>query len=110
LEEIDTDVTEEEVPKVLDALNQYKDLVARNIRQIGCTNKAEMRIKLEKATPVHYRPYQVSQMEREQLQRIINDLKEADVIEEQLTVRKPSNTCSEEECRYSYVYRLSRGK
>jgi len=32
LEEIDIDVTEEEVPKVLDALNQYKDLVAQNIR------------------------------------------------------------------------------
>lgn len=82
LEEIDTDLPEEEVPRLLNVLGQYKDLVARNMKQIGCTNKTEMKIELEKTTPVHYRPYRTSQAEREQVQRMIDDLKDAEIIEE----------------------------
>lgn len=57
LDEINTNAPEEEIPKILNVLNQHKSLVARNIQQIGCTNKTEMKIELENTTPVHYRPY-----------------------------------------------------
>ncbi|XP_077275167.1 uncharacterized protein LOC143904389 [Temnothorax americanus] len=82
LEEINTDAPEEDIPKLLEVLNQYKDLIARNMRQIGCTKKAEMKIKLHDTTPVHYRPYRMSQAERAQIQRMIDDLREAEIIEE----------------------------
>lgn len=62
-DEIDTDLSEGETSELLKVLNKYKDLIARNIRQIGCTDKAEMEIKLENTTPVYYRPYRVSQFE-----------------------------------------------
>lgn len=81
-EEIDTDLEGEEAEKVVDLVNNYKDLVARNMKLIGCTDLLEMDIQLAEDKPVFYRPYRMSYKEREQVREIVRELKDADIVEE----------------------------
>lgn len=84
MEELNTDneLPREETQKVLKIINDYNDLIARNMRQIGCTNMAEMKITLDDTTPYNRRPHRVSYPERKKLQCMIRDLEEADMIED----------------------------
>lgn len=52
------------------------------MRQIGCTDKAEMHIELSTDKHVYFRPYRLSYHEREQLKDTISELKDADIIED----------------------------
>ncbi|CAH1376191.1 unnamed protein product [Tenebrio molitor] len=52
------------------------------MRQLGCTNVLEMDLHLTDDQPVFYRPYRMSFSERGEVQRIVQELKEADIIEE----------------------------
>jgi len=45
-EEIVSDLTADQAEEVLTLLNEYKDLVARNLRQVGCTHLTEMKLVL----------------------------------------------------------------
>ncbi|KYB29479.1 hypothetical protein TcasGA2_TC034546 [Tribolium castaneum] len=80
--EINTDLAGKDAEKVLELINDYRDLVARNVKQIGCTNLVEMDIELTDDKPVVYRPYRMSFSEKEQVRNIVRELKEADIIEE----------------------------
>lgn len=82
MEEINTDLQGEDAEKVLNTVNEYKDLVAKNMRQIGCTNLAEMKINLTKSTPINRRPNRVSHVERKQIQSMVQELKKAGMIED----------------------------
>jgi len=81
-EEVVSDLTADQVDEVLTLLNEYKDLVARNLRQVGCTHLTEMLLVLKDDRPVVYRPYRISYKEREQVRGIIDELKEADIVED----------------------------
>ena len=54
LDEVNTDLEGEEAECLLDILNEYKDLMARNMSQLGCINRIEMHIELENEKPVFY--------------------------------------------------------
>lgn len=81
-EEVNRELPEYEAQKVLEVINEYKDLIARNLHQIGCTDMGAMRIALNDATPYSRRPNRVLYSKRKQLQNIIRDLEEADMIED----------------------------
>lgn len=85
LEEIDTDLTDQESEQLLEVLNEYKDLVARDVHQLGKTNKAEMKIELQSDKPVYYRPYRLSYHERQQLRDMVDNLKAADILEDSVS-------------------------
>ena len=82
MEEINTELQGEDAQKVLNVVNDYKNLVVKNMRQIGCTNLAEMSINLTDSTPINRLPYRVSYPERKQIQSMVQDLKEAGMIED----------------------------
>lgn len=52
--EIVSDLEADEVKKVANVLNKYKDLIARNLRQIGCINLAQMKLTLKDVQQVVY--------------------------------------------------------
>lgn len=81
-EEIITDLVGDEVENVLYVDNEYTDLVARNMRQIGCTHLIEMDIKLQDEKPMYYKPYRMAHSERQKVKEIIEELREADIVEE----------------------------
>lgn len=81
-EEVISDLAADQVDEVLTLLNEYKDLVARNLRQVGCTHLAEMKLVLKDDRPVVYRPYRISYQEREQVRDIVDELKEANIVED----------------------------
>ena len=68
--------------RVLALVNEYKDIVAHNMAQLGCNNAVEMEIEREDGKTLYYRPYQLSYSEREQTKDLIKELKEADIVEE----------------------------
>ncbi|XP_017888659.1 uncharacterized protein LOC108630107, partial [Ceratina calcarata] len=67
---------------VIDIINDFKDLIAKNICQIGCIDRAEMSVTLIDDNPVCYRPYRVSKEEQQQQREIIQGLIDANIIEE----------------------------
>lgn len=82
VDEINTELPIETAEEIVSILNDFKDLIARNIRQIGCTNKMEMSITLADSNPVVYRPYRFSQPEQRRLDNIVEEMKQADIIED----------------------------
>lgn len=62
LEEIVSDV--DEVIRVEQLLNERKKVIVHNLRQIGGTNLAEMKLVLKDDRPIVYRPYCLSYQER----------------------------------------------
>jgi hypothetical protein len=81
-EDIHTDLLEEDASVLLDMLNENKGLIAKNLRQIGLTNKIEMKIDLKDETPVYYRSYRMAITEKQQVKKIVEELKDADIIED----------------------------
>lgn len=84
-DEVVSDLTADQVEQVLPLLNEYKDLVARNLRQVGRTYLTDMKLVLKDDRPVVYRPYRLSYNEREQVRDIIDELQDADVVEESVS-------------------------
>ena len=82
MEEINTELQGEEAEKVLNVVNDYKDLVAKNMHQVGCTNLAEMSINMKDSIPINRRPHRVPYPERKQIQSMVQDLKETGMIED----------------------------
>ncbi|XP_076548852.1 uncharacterized protein LOC143306127 [Osmia lignaria lignaria] len=52
VEAINTDLSGEDAELVKNVLNDFKDLIAKNVYQIGCTNRMEMTITLIDASPI----------------------------------------------------------
>lgn len=63
-------------------LDDYRDLIAKNIHQLGCTDKIQMDIQVTGDAAVYYRPYRLSHSERQQVKDIVEELKSAKVIED----------------------------
>jgi hypothetical protein len=82
LHEITSDLDADEVIRVQDLLNDYKELIARKLRQVGCTNLAEMKLVLRDDKPIVYRPYRLSYHVREHVRNMVDELRDADIIEE----------------------------
>jgi phosphoribosylpyrophosphate synthetase len=60
LSEINSKLSSYKLLELKRLLWDYQDLVARNIRQLGCTNVLEMDLHLTDVEPVFYRPYCMS--------------------------------------------------
>jgi hypothetical protein len=82
LSEINSKLSGYKLLELKGLLWDYQDLVARNIRQLGCTNVLEMDLQLTDDEPVFYRPYCMSFGECGEIERIVQELNEADIIEE----------------------------
>lgn len=63
-EELKTELTGDQAKEILQLLNNYDGLIARNLKQVGCTDRAQIKIDLMSDTPVYYAPYRVSYHER----------------------------------------------
>jgi len=81
-QEIKSDIDIDEVERVRDLLNEHKGLIARNLRQVGCTNLAEMKLVLKDDKPIVYRPYRLSYYERERVRNMVDELKNANIVED----------------------------
>jgi len=72
--------------ELMELLNKYQDVICQDIHKMGVTKEAEMRIKLkDEEKTVYYRPYRMSYQERNQLMEMVNQLKEADIIEDSMS-------------------------
>ncbi|KAK8784274.1 hypothetical protein V5799_009360 [Amblyomma americanum] len=77
------DVTTKERQDLLKLLNQHRECFATNIEELGCTSLIEMDIVLkEGSTPVSSRPYRTSKEERETIQKIVSEWKDAGIVTE----------------------------
>lgn len=80
-EEIMTEL--EEKDQLLEILNEYSDLFSRTLKDLGRTDIVKMDIHLiDKNATVYYRPYRLSYMERGTVKKMVNELIEADIVEE----------------------------
>lgn len=77
--DIKTDLDSGEVDNLLELLNEHKDMIAHNIRQLGVMNGIEMDIELKSGRNVHYKPHRLFLHERERMRDIVNELKEANL-------------------------------
>lgn len=75
-------IDKEQKDKLLRVLNDYKNCFATDLKSLGCTNAAEMRIEVNNTRPVIYRPYRLSQKEREQVRDMVGEMLEAGIVRE----------------------------
>lgn len=68
--------------RLFEILNKYKHCFASTLKELGCTNAAEMTIEINSKRPIVYRPYRLSHKEREQVRTMVSEMIEADVIRE----------------------------
>ena len=73
---------DEQAERALALVNEYRDLIARNMAQLGCSNALEMEIETEDGKTVYYRPYRLSYSERKQTKDLIKEMKEAGIVED----------------------------
>lgn len=79
---IGNEVQGEEREMLTSLIEEYSDCFALTIKEIGCTTKAKLEIELDKNEVVTYRPYRLSYSERQVVQKKINELKEAGIVED----------------------------
>ncbi|XP_073953524.1 uncharacterized protein [Choristoneura fumiferana] len=58
-------------------LEKYQHCFASSLKDIGCTNAAEMNIELNSQRPIVYRPYRLSHHEREKVRSMVADMLDA---------------------------------
>lgn len=69
--------------ELVNVLNQYRDTIAKNIHEIGCTDLVTMDIKeVPGSLPVSRRPYKTNDRERESIRTIVKEWKEAGIVTE----------------------------
>lgn len=68
--------------KLLTLLEKYRDCFAQSIAEIGRAKSAEMNITLIDNKPITYRPYRLSINERAKVRSIIEEMLDADIIQE----------------------------
>lgn len=84
-EDIKTDLKGSELSELLFILNESKDIFSKNIFQMGCATDLEMDIEVTTEKPVCYRPYRLAYSEREKVKKMIEELKEADIVEDSIS-------------------------
>lgn len=85
LSELNTELKGSDAQRLVSLLNEYKDVIARNMKQLGVTNKIKMKIDLMSDKPIYFKPYRLSFYERSQVRDIIKELKECDIIEDSVS-------------------------
>lgn len=66
--------------KLFDLLKRYRKCIAFSLKEIGKTNVTEMQIKLMVDVPITYHPYRLANVEKQVLQKMINELLEHNII------------------------------
>lgn len=80
---IEEKASEENTKELLELLNKYRECIATNIKEIGCTKLIEMDIvEVENSKPVCMKPYKASYQEREDIKGIVKEWKEAGIVRE----------------------------
>jgi len=74
-------LSSDEVDRLVQLLNQYRECFAFNLNELGCTNVLEMDI-VDDGKPVMSKPYRASASERETISRIVQEWKEAGIVTE----------------------------
>lgn len=75
-------LTNEQIEKLYNLLQNYRDCFAVNLGEIGCAVDVEMKIELTDNKPIVYRPYRLSYHEREKVREAIDELLQNDIIQE----------------------------
>lgn len=68
--------------QLVQLLNEYSDCFSSTTDELGCTDKITMDIKLDSDKPICYRPYRMSQPEKEIVRDKIKDLLDNNIIRE----------------------------
>lgn len=80
---LDESLTNKQKEEVVTILNDFRDCIALNESELGCTNKIEMDIELkENAVPVQSKPYKMNRHDREALDKIVREYKKAGLVSE----------------------------
>ena len=85
LEEVITDdiVTESQKAQLVEILNEYRDCIAKKPSELGCTSLISMDIEIEEGKqPPQAKPYRLNAKDREDLDQIITEYKDAGLITE----------------------------
>lgn len=70
---------------LISLLNKYRDCFAMNLNELGCAKQGEMKIELHDSRPVVYRPYRLAYNERGIVRNMVNELLDADIIQESVS-------------------------
>jgi len=73
--------SKDEVDRLVQLLNQYRECFAFNLNELGCTDVLAMDI-VDDGKPVMSKPYRASASERETISRIVQEWKEAGIVTE----------------------------
>lgn len=68
--------------RLIKLLNKYRSTVSFNIKELGKTDAAEMKIELKTETPVFHEPYRLSHSDRNKVKEIIQELEKNGIIRE----------------------------
>lgn len=66
--------------KIKKLILKFRKCFALNMKEVGLTNKAEIKIKLKDEVPFSYRPYRLSHAQKESVKRQIDELLELGII------------------------------
>jgi len=73
--------TEEVANELCEMINEFRDCVSTNLRDLGCAKNIEMDIRVEEtSTPVYSKPYRTTEKERSEIKEILNEWREAGII------------------------------
>lgn len=73
-------LTPMEVEELMRLINEYRDCFAVDLKEVGCTAGAELKIDLTSEEPVRYRPYRMPYSERRLVNEMVLKLKEVGII------------------------------
>lgn len=79
-EMINTSQNFDRIKQLTNLLNQYRDCFAFQVNELGCVAGTEMNINLKDNTPVVYRPYRLSHMERKIVRDMVDELKDSGIV------------------------------
>lgn len=79
---INANLSETQKECALELINKYRRVFAKNLGEMGCTEKAKMTITVTKDEIIKYMPYRMAATERDHVNRIITDLLNANIVQE----------------------------
>ncbi|XP_063830201.1 uncharacterized protein LOC135079474 [Ostrinia nubilalis] len=79
---IDDSIEPEYKEQLINMLNEYRDCFAFSVRELGCVSGAEMEINLNDTSPVVYRPYRLSNTEREVVRNMVQEMEDSGIIQQ----------------------------